>query len=289
MTGSSFPALILCRQCYLRWFQTRPLNTWTKTSGRTVPLRIFATEDDVDSPYSKIKGENESPQDEKHQEKLKAQLAIASSDERLSNEFRNRVGRYRPRGLLEKADAINNQTGLILRSRIRIRPELDAFSASTVTPMDLIQTQENIETKECIRAAIESCINVAIDRLELRPSQENTHSHPKNRITIPHDQYTWLCSILEYQFSKSQLVDYGYWSGLAKSHLQKAKTIDTVRMILGRIWNLDKELELPPNEALVTKSQFHLYIQTKVLDIAITPRERFFMIGEGKDMCVFQS
>jgi hypothetical protein len=257
MTGFSFPALKLCRQCYLRWFQRRSLATWTTTSSKTVPLRIFATEDHTDGPFCKTperKSERFQTEERKNNhEKLKRQFSI-SSDERLSSEFRNRVGIYRPRGLLEKADAINTQRGPTLRSRIRVRPEFESSSASTVTPMDLIQTQENAETRESIRAAIERCINVAIDRLELRPSQENTGSRPKNKITVPHDQYMWLCSILEYQFSKSQIIDYGHWSGLAKSHLRKAKAIDAVRMILGRVWNLETEPESVPNEDFVTKS-----------------------------------
>lgn len=262
MNNNSFLALKLCRQCYLLWFQPRSLATWTTVSNKTVPLRIFTTEDDADGAYNKSEGrKTERPQEKRRysREKPKNQHDITSSDERLSSEFRNRVGRYRPRGLLEKADAVNNQTVPTLRSRMRVRPEFN--STSTVAPMDLVQTQESAETKEGIRAAIEGCINAAIDRLELRSSQETMHSHPKNKITVPHDQYMWLCSILEYQFSKSQLVDYGHWAGQEKSHLQKAKTIDAVRTILGRVWNVEKEPELPPNEPLVTKSRLNLCIK----------------------------
>ena len=74
------------------------------------------------------------------------------------------------------------------------------------------------------------------------------------KISIPHDQYTWIASILEFQFAKHQLVDYGRQSGLTKSHLLKAKTSDAIGMILKEVWNLEKEPELPHDETLVTKS-----------------------------------
>jgi hypothetical protein len=93
-----------------------------------------------------------------------------------------------------------------------------------------------------------------VERLELYSSQDHSTTHPKDKVTIPHDQYTWLISILQFQFAKSQLVDYGHKSGLKKTHLLKAKTLDVIKMILNEVWNLEKEPELPPDENLVTKS-----------------------------------
>ena len=103
-------------------------------------------------------------------------------------------------------------------------------------------------------AAIEGCISAAIDRLELYPARNDVNPRPKDKITIPHDQYTWLSSILRFQFTKSQLVDYGQKYCLKKTHLVRENVPDIIKMILLQVWNLEKEPELPPDKTLVTKS-----------------------------------
>ena len=39
---------------------------------------------------------------------------------------------------------------------------------------------------------------------------------------------------------------------MKKTHLLREKTPDAIKMILDKIWNLEKEPELPPDETLIT-------------------------------------
>ena len=64
----------------------------------------------------------------------------------------------------------------------------------------------------------------------------------------------WLCSILEFQFSKSQLVEYGCRYGLVKSQLWRLKTMDAIQYMLEKLWNFEKDPEILLGEELVTKS-----------------------------------
>jgi len=165
-----------------------------------------------------------------------------------------RLGRQRPVGFLEAANSIHAQAGTTMLSRMITKPSNDLPPLNQIAPADLLQAQENVETRDTIMAAIDGCISAALERLELSAPSRDSTQRLSEKISIPHDQYTWLASILKFQFAKHQLVDYGHQSGLRKSHLLKAKTSDAIEMILKEVWNLEKEAELPPDETLVTKS-----------------------------------
>ena len=224
-----------------------------------MPPRIFATEDHADNAHRQLvnSGTSERTTAEKqkrYDEWLEKRFQMASSTERLSNEFRTRLGRQRPAGLLEAANAMYAQTGTTMLSRMIAKLNNDLPHLNQVAPADLLQAEENIETRDTILAAIDRCVSAALERLELTAPPRDSSPRSSEKISIPHDQYTWLASILEFQFAKHQLVDYGHQSGLTKSHLLKAKTSDAIGMILKEVWNLEKEPELPPDETLVTKS-----------------------------------
>lgn len=259
MGNVSVPVIRICPRCLLRGYQKRNLATGSNTSTRPVPLRIFATETDPDEVHRAFdnNGRPQSSKEEKqrrYEEWLGKRHQLISSNERLASDFRKRVGKYAPAGLLVALEANNAPTGITMLSRMRQRSESSLAPLIQVAPADLLNVQENVETKDTIMAAIEGCISAAVDRLELYPSRDDSNPHPKDKITIPHDQYTWLSSILQFQFTKSQLIDYGQESGLKKTHLTKVKTPEVIRMILDQVWNLEKEPELPPDETLVTKS-----------------------------------
>ena len=259
MGASSIPVIGICRLCFLRGYQRRHLATSANASARPVPLRIFATENDQDDAYPVFDddGRSEPSKEEKQQryEKwLETRNRLVSSNERLATEFRNRVGRHQPAGLLTAAEAFHTPIGTTTLSRSRGRPDSSLMPLVHISPAELLHPQENVEINDTIFGAIEGCISAAVERLELYSSRDDSSTHPKDKITIPHDQYTWLTSILQFQFAKSQLVDYGHKSGLKKTRLLKAKTLDVIKMILEGVWSLEKEPELPPDENLVTKS-----------------------------------
>lgn len=259
MGSSSIPVNWICRRCILRGCQQRTFSTGTIPSTRPVPPRIFATEENADDAY-RLLANNGTPErtkaekQKRYDEWLEKRFQLASSTERLSNEFRKRLGRQRPAGLLEATNGIYAQTGTTMMSRMIIKPNNDLPPLNQVAPADLLQAQENVETRDTIMAAIDGCISAALERLELSGLSSDSTQRSSKNISVPHDQYIWLASILEFQFAKHQLVDYGHESGLRKSHLLKAKTSDAIGMILKEVWNLDKEPELPPDETLVTKS-----------------------------------
>jgi hypothetical protein len=223
-------------------------------------LRIFSTEADTEEDYypreDGARRESSSAEKQKrYQEWVEKRISLAPSEERLSNEFRVRSGGHLPRGLLKVAKPPSTEPIKRTRMLSRVRKNSEPLLQNPINPSDLLRTQEPSESDESIFTAIETCISSAIDRLELYRPDGGSGSRPSEPITIPHDQYMWLCHILQFQFAKSQLVMYGHRCGIVKSHLQREKTTDVIKAILDKVWNLDKEPELPPDEALVTKSK----------------------------------
>lgn len=259
MRTTSSVVLGVCRKCYLCLFQQRTFAAVAKSPQRSVPLRIFETEVDPESalPNDRNKRAEESRRSkERHSRKPSPEyVEQMSSAERLSNELRYRLGRHPPKGLVEAANAVNSREGLRLSSRMPTRPAPSPTESASITATDLIQKQEDRESEETIFAAIERCIATAIERLELYAAEEPICSLQKGRITVPYDQFSWLSTILQFQFTKTQLVNYGQRSGLSKTRLHQAKMSDAIDIILDKVWNLEKGPELPSDEALVTKSK----------------------------------
>ena len=112
----------------------------------------------------------------RYDEWLEKRFQLASSTERLSNEFRMRLGRQRPAGFLEAANAIYAQTGTTMLSRMIPKPNNVLSPLNQVAPADLLQEQENVETRDTIMAAIDGCISAALDRLELSALAPRLHS-----------------------------------------------------------------------------------------------------------------
>ena len=224
-------------------------------SNRAVPLRIFATENVGEQDYANFgvhkSGIVRDEKERRYQEWLQMRLSQAPPNERLSRELKIRVGKSRPRGLKRAVDSFSSPPENTLISRTRSRQ--DTIPILRIDPSELIRSPKAPDSEDAIYTAIENCIGAAIDRLELYHHQD-TRDLAKNPISIPHDQYTWLSSILQFQFSRQQVIGYGTRAGLKKSHLQKCKTGDAIALILQRIWSLEKEPELPPDETLVTKS-----------------------------------
>jgi hypothetical protein len=252
MRRTSLHILRSCRPYFFRESSGSAVTTPTKS----VPLRIFAVDQEAieaSRPTAAIEAEKE----KRYQEWLEKQGPQAPSDERLNDEFKKRAGSHKRKGLLARAifPSTNGRKSTLMLPRMT--PASVAVSNDRVAPADLLQPSENLDTDESIFGAIDGCISVAVERLELFHStnrSESPESPPKAKVSIPHDQFIWLCNILEFQFTKSQLVHYGYRCGLTKTHLSREKTLDGIKMILEQVWNIEKEAELPVDETLVTKS-----------------------------------
>jgi len=247
---------LVCRNCRLVTNYYRGVATVSGPSNRAVPLRIFTTENLGNQDYPNLEiSKYGLPTDEKekrYQEWLQKRLAQAPPDERLSRELKMRVGKSRPRGLKRAVDLLTSSSENKVITRTRSRRH--TVPTMQIDPSELMQSPKAEDSGDTIYSAIENCIAAAIDRLELYHHQQDIRDLANNPISIPHDQYMWLSSILQFQFSKQQLVDYGAKTRLKRSQLQNCKTADTIGQILEKIWNLEKEPELPPEEALVTKS-----------------------------------
>ena len=256
MGFSSVPKVkLICRSCLSRASQCRGVASINETQNRAVPLRIFATEnvsDNVSTNFSADLAREDKGR--RYQEWLQKRMAEAPPNERLSKELKTRVGRIRPRGLKKAVDSLFSFAGTSLRTRTRNRRDTDLTPVTQIDPNELIEVPKTADSEDAIHDVIENCIVAAIDRLELYPQHHEPRDLASNRITIPHDQYVWLSSILQFQFSKQQLIRYGAKSGLKKTHLQRSKTPDAIALILDKVWDIEKEPELPPDEALVTKS-----------------------------------
>jgi hypothetical protein len=250
MSRRSAPLTRLCQRCFQCKQQKRAVTTGGTTPNRQVPLRIFAEDDvkDITSLY-----EDEATK-AKREQRYQDWLARIPPDERLAKEVKRRVGKRQERGLLEILQLAKSREDTIWLSRIRSGYKLG--NVHQVTPADLLQPPENIGTEETIFEAIEACILAAIERLELYSSGETGRVVKQDRTSVPHDQYMWLSNILEFQFAKQQLIDYGRKYGV-KSMYRKTRTVNIIKMILDEVWKLDKESEMPPDETLVTKSLSH--------------------------------
>lgn len=275
----------LCRECLRRSLHQLSTAGDASAASKPVPLRIFATEADSD-------GENRSfirtaefglspnspdRQDQAWPNKFSAQAPPA---ERLSNDLKNRAGRPRPRSAFELTKSPTSPKAPIrMSSRMPVKSNPISFNAAS--PTDLLQPPEGLE-KETILAAIDACLSAAMDRLDLSTADTNPQPSSPGKRSVPHDQYMWICNILQFQFSKNQLTEYAQTNGVAKVRLTRECTATVIRIILNDIWNLEKEPEPPPDEALITKSKMSSSHLANKKDIPITPRERFFMIGEGR-------
>jgi hypothetical protein len=218
---------------------------------RGIPPRIIATENDPEDGHPR----NDPPDVyQRQQQHTKEPSSSMSSTERLYVDMKGRLGPRKSPGFVEAYDFNTNQVGTKMLSRIRLRPRPALHAQLPVSPSDLLHSDTVVEVNEISTSAIEACISAAMHRLELHQSDHSTSSKNSEKTAIPHDQYTWLSSILQFQFSKQQLVLYGTQRGLGQSRLQRARLTDCIAIILDEVWNFEKEPELPPGESLVTKS-----------------------------------
>jgi len=255
--GGVIPVLnLVCRRSFSRT-GLRGVAIDSGTGSRSAPLRIFATEtasDEVLATFAVSRSElRREEKRRRDRERFAKRMAEAPPNERLSRELKNRVGNSRPRGFKRAIDSIFSPGGTTLTTRIQNRHVRHLNPSSPIDPNELLQTPQNAHSAVAILEAIGECIATAIRRLELYPQRQDSRAMPDSQIMIPHDQYMWLSSILQFQFSKQQLIRYGASAGLTKAKLRVCRTPDIIALILESVWNLTKEPEPPPNEALVTK------------------------------------
>lgn len=248
----------LCRECFLRSFRQISTVSDASTTSKPVPLRIFATEVDSDGESRSLVRKapftpTNPPAGSRHHAASDTNPVQAPPAERLRNDLKSRVGRPRPRSVFAPTTSTTGAKGPRIRMSSRMPVKSTRVSFNAATPDDLLQPPEGLE-KDTLLSAIDGCLSAAMERLELSPSNPQPRSPEKT--AIPHDQYMWLCSILHFQFTKSQLIEYGQKYKLSKARLTREKTETVIRMILDDIWKLEKEPELPPDEALITKSMF---------------------------------
>lgn len=249
---SASPLAVTCHRCTLRALQNvkRQLSVSASSPLRNIPPRIIATENDGKDGYSR----NDPPGVYEHQQQHTNEPSSSmTSTERLYMNMKGRLGPRKSPGFVEAYDVHTNKVGTKMLSRIKLRPRPALRAQLPVSPSDLLHSDSVVEVNETSTSAIEACISAAMHRLELHQSDHSTCSNSE-KTAIPHDQYMWLSSILQFQFSKPQLVLYGSQCGLGQSRLQRAKLTDCIAIILDEVWNFEKEPELPPGESLVTKS-----------------------------------
>ena len=262
MVASSLSSLTICSRCALREVQNvgRRLSTGTSTPLRAMPPRIIATENDPDHPYPQLEDvhDQQFPDADSTQLRKSKSQTLHSRDipstERLFKDMYGRLGRRKVPGFVEASDALENHVGTKMVSRIRLRPDSALEAQLPISPSELLHSETAVEVSEVATAAIEACISAAVNRLELYPPSRTDASKFGDKTAIPHDQYLWLSSILQFQFSKQQLVQYGIQRGLQPSRLQRARIADCISIILDEAWKFEKEPELPRGESLVTKS-----------------------------------
>lgn len=243
----------ICRECFLRGFHQATVSIGdAATRSKSVPLRIFATEADSDRENQSLFRRGPDSLDPSTDHQRYQNFGQAPSAERLTNDLRTRVGRLRRRGpfqLTKSAPDLKTKTKLSSRMPLESKP----VSLNVASPTDLLQPPQGLET-DTILTAIDGCFSAAMERLEISPIRTNRQSPSAGKTSIPHDQYMWLCNILQFQFTKSQLVQYGKTYGLAAVRLRREPTTNVIMTILDDVWNLEKEPELPPDEDLITKS-----------------------------------
>lgn len=247
----------ICRECFLRRFHQAGSIGDAAAPSKSVPLRIFATEADSDRETQSLFRRRGSLQpskiftDQRYQD-----LRQAPSSERLTNDLRRRVGRVRPLGPCQSTEPTPNPT---TRTRLTSRLPLKSKPVflNVASPIDLLQPPQSLKT-DTILAAINGCLSAAMERLELSSVRTNRQPLPAGKTSIPHDQFMWLCNILQFQFTRSQLVQYGKTYGLAAARFRDKQVANVIMTILNEVWNLEKEPELPPDQDLITKSIFVL-------------------------------
>jgi hypothetical protein len=246
----------LCRECLLRSFRQITTASDAPTAPKPVPLRIFATEADSNAGgRSSGLAAEFAPSDvsaaTRHHRTPDTVPARAPPAERLNSDFKSRVGPPRRRSAFQSPNSKRDP-----EPRVRISSRVPAYLpevSNPATPTDLLQPPEGLET-DTLLTAIDGCLSAAMVRLELSSSDTNSQPRSPGKTCIPYDQYMWLCNILRFQFNKPQLVQYGQKYGLGKNRLMREKTEVVIRTILDNLWNLEMEPELPPDEALITKS-----------------------------------
>jgi hypothetical protein len=174
-----------------------------------------------------------------------------TSTEKLSRDLRKRLqGRRHD----EKRDLVTrfSKPGTTIKLRGRTPSGQTTSISNRISPVELLQNPEGTESDNSMNIAIESCLRTALYRLQL-PSLNLPGSIPGTVRSIPHEQYLWLCSIVNLQFTKPQLVRYGTTSGLFKSHLLRLKKEQVIDEILRKIWKVEKEEGTSSEESMVTK------------------------------------
>jgi hypothetical protein len=112
------------------------------------------------------------------------------------------------------------------------------------------------ETQDQVSAAIDKCISVALDKLNIyTPEQAMMERSSRPRVLLPHAEFMWLCQILRCQFSNQQITHYGLTTAGRKG---RTPWNVTVTWILDRVWNVGKEREVNEQYA-VTKSVSRLF------------------------------
>jgi hypothetical protein len=249
MGNPCLPAHRVCRLCLKRTYSSRNGGAF---SAKAVPLRVFTAElEAVGSRWSRAVPGRSKTARTSTSEKRETSFIAGTTSERSLKQFSLRPGKP---GL----SVPQNQTllptpgGNKVTMHHRMPQQAPPDAINKISPQELLESADIPEAEGDVLDAIEECVKAALRRLNaFRPLE--TPGNSQERIPIPHDQYMWLCSILQFQFTKSQLVEYGHRHGLVKSFLTTLKTMDVLNQILEQVWNLQKEGELPPDEALITK------------------------------------
>ena len=249
----------ICRECFLRRFHQAGSIGDAAVPSKSVPLRIFATEADSDRETQSLFRTPGSLQPSKISADQRYQdLRQSLSSERLTNDLRRRVGRVRPLGPCQSTEPTSNpkaKTRLSSRLPLQSKPVF----RNVASPIDLLQPPQGLET-DTILTAIDGCLSAAMERLELSSVGTNRQPHSAGKTSIPHDQFMWLCNILQFQFTRSQLVQYGKTYGLAAARFRDKQITNVIMTVLDEVWNLEKEPELPPDQDLITKSTLFLLV-----------------------------
>src|SRR5262245_34203596 len=178
------------RACHVCLKVNQSTRLVSSLSSKPYPLRIFATGSDIDGHRQAKGGKPNARLPEKHDVKY-------TSAERLSHEFRIRASRRSS----SPRDGTQARAGNPTEGRLQSRMPLRFYPtiAKKMSPRDLLQSPLVPETEDGIVTAIEACVRAALDRLQVFKSSQ-TQPLPSKAVSIPHDQYMWLCSILQFQF-----------------------------------------------------------------------------------------
>jgi len=238
----------ICASCRQRFYSS---SNQLEHISKPIPDGISVSEAKGQGKVNPIKLDDLAPQKNPETTQLGTSGTTLSSTERLSQDFRRRI---KTRRLHDTRDLVTRTSHApsVVKLRGRMPVESNTLLSRKVSPLELLQKPETDESVEAINAAIEGCLRAALQRLD-DPELHDSQSLHETIRRVPHDQYLWLCSILKFQFTKAQLVNYGTACGLIKSHLIRLKTDEVIHTILKIIWKLEKEDELPSDETMVTK------------------------------------